>query len=105
MGEWESERFDDRLCIISREAVDDKNLARRKCRDSLKAPPDVQPVFFCVDYDGCVRHNVQPRNTRNTQKVLTQRTQRILSCRDCLLDSRPQNTHTLFPVCLYNVTH
>ena len=40
-------------------AVDGKDLARQKRRDSLKAPPDVQLVVCCMDYDGCVRHNLK----------------------------------------------
>ncbi|MBQ6339092.1 MAG: hypothetical protein IJI36_08115 [Kiritimatiellae bacterium] len=38
------------------EAVDGKDLMRRKCRDSLQAPPDVQLHVLRQDYNGNVSH-------------------------------------------------
>ena len=40
-------------------AVDGKDLARRKCRDSLQAPPDVQLLVFRQDYNGYVSHSIE----------------------------------------------
>lgn len=36
----------------SGKAVDDKDLARRKRRDSLQASPDVQLIVLCKDHNG-----------------------------------------------------
>jgi len=44
------------MVVYHAEAVDDKELARRKCRDSLKAPPDVLFFVFRQDYNGNVSH-------------------------------------------------
>lgn len=42
----------------SGKAVDGEDLARQKCRDPPQAPPDVQLVILCMDYDDCISHNV-----------------------------------------------
>ena len=47
------------MVVYHAEAVDDKKLARRKGRDSLKAPLDVQLVILCMNYDGCVSHSIE----------------------------------------------
>jgi hypothetical protein len=44
----------------SGKAVDDKDLARRKCRDSLKAPPDVKLLVFRQNDNGNVSHPSTP---------------------------------------------
>jgi len=40
----------------SGKAVDDKDLARRKRRDSFQTPSDVKLLVLCQDYNGNVRH-------------------------------------------------
>ena len=47
------------LRSIGGEAVDDKDLARRKCRDTLKTPPNVQLLVLRQDYNGNVSHNLK----------------------------------------------